>query len=29
MAIELNEEALKNISGVVRYANEFLADNNK
>ena len=28
MAIELNEEALKNISGVVRYANEFLADNN-
>ena len=29
MAIELNEEALKNISGVVRYANEFLGDNNK
>lgn len=24
MAIELNEESLKNISGVVRYANEFL-----
>lgn len=28
MAIELNEEALKNINGVVRYASEFLESNN-
>ena len=29
MAIELNEDSLKNVSGVVRYANEFLGDNNQ